>query len=312
MNKLLAILLLALTLAACTNDEPSPSPIPIPNVNEENNQGEEEKDDDTDVDSSFVMPDTLRILLIGNSFAQDAVDHFLKNLLDCDKRKYVIGRLHYPSCSFAMHLDYATKDEAVYNFLCYDSDGKSESFANYTMSQAIAGADWNLISYQQASEFSGQYDSYVQYLPLLIEEMDKHFGKGHHKIFHQTWAFDSYYDGTKFKPYEYDQLKMYEAIADASSKTIQNFGFNLLVPNGTAVQNMRTVAGHENMTKDGCHLSEYLGWYLASCTWYESLTGNDVRKLTYRPSQITAEHARLAREAAHAAVLEPYKVTNIE
>ena len=309
MHKLLTILLFAFTLAACSNDEPSPAPPPI---NEEKTQEDEEKDNDTDVDSGFVMPDTLRILLIGNSFAQDAVDHFLKNLLDCDKRSYVIGRLHYPSCSFAMHLDYATSDASVYNFLYYDSSGKSESFANCTMSQAIAAADWNLISYQQASEFSGQYDTYKAHLPSLIDEMDKHFGEGHNKIFHQTWAFDSYYDGTKFKPYEYDQLKMYDAIADASNKAMQDFGFNLLVPNGTAVQNMRTVSGYENMTKDGCHLSEYLGWYLASCTWYESLTGNDVRQLTYRHSKISAEDARIAREAAHAAVLEPYKVTIIE
>ena len=131
---------------------------------------------------------------------------------------------------------------------------------------------------------------------------------------HQDWAYAvDYFKEPCIEPafaeYGYDQRRMYEALTRQTDSLAQAFGLECL-PVGTAVQNVRATFERDNLTRDGVRLNHSIGCYLAACTWYEALTGRDVRDNAYDPGRISPERASLARGAAHAAVLDPGRVTD--
>ncbi len=259
--------------------------------------------------------DTLRVLLIGNSYAQDATDSYLDSLLDECGVTYVIGRLHYQSCSLAMHLDHAVHGSHVYDYLLITPDGRT-AIENVSMPDVAASQPWDVVSLQQVSERSGIFSSYARALPRLIEELRAILPADTRMALHQTWAYPVYNTSSDFDTYRRDQENMYAMIADATERAVAQFDLQLLVPSGTAVQNARTspllTADGADLCRDQYHLDLYKGRYTVACTWAETLTGVDALRLNYRPATVSEEEASACRQAAHAAILEPYRVTPLQ
>src|SRR5690606_9156828 len=64
--------------------------------------------------------------------------------------------------------------------------------------------------------------------------------------------------------------------------------------------------------RDGYHLDLHIGRFIAACTWFESLFGREAPVDHYRPDQVSKAQAGVARQAAHAAIQQPFAVTEIE
>ena len=84
-----------------------------------------------------------------------------------------------------------------------------------------------------------------------------------------------------------------------------------MIPNGTAVQNLRTSFIGDKLTRDGYHMSYDKGRYVTALTFAKSLTGCDLTDITYTPSSYTykAEEITAMKEAADNACAKPYEVT---
>lgn len=106
---------------------------------------------------------------------------------------------------------------------------------------------------------------------------------------------------------------MYNAIVDVARKVMgtSSYGFDLLVPSGTAIQNGRTSSLGDTFNRDGYHLEVNYGRYTAACTWFEAISGKNVEDVPYAPSSVNETRARIARAAAHKAVANPYSVTEM-
>ena len=133
-------------------------------------------------------------------------------------------------------------------------------------------------------------------------------------LLHQDWAYAvDYFKEPCIEPafavYGYDQQRMYDDLAARSQALAGRRGLEVL-PVGTAVQNVRATFDRDNLTRDGVRLNYSIGCYLAACTWYEALTGRDVRGNAYDPGRLSPERAALARGAAHAALQQPFAVTD--
>lgn len=133
-------------------------------------------------------------------------------------------------------------------------------------------------------------------------------------LLHQDWAYAvDYFREPCIEPafaaYDYDQRQMYDDLVARSRSLSARYGIEVL-PVGTAVQNVRGTFDRDNLTRDGVRLNRSIGCYLAACTWYETLTGRDVRGNAYDPGRLFPERAALARGAAHAAVAEPFAVSD--
>ena len=112
--------------------------------------------------------------------------------------------------------------------------------------------------------------------------------------------------------YGSNQMTMYNAIVSSvKSQILTKSEIKKVIPNGTAVQNLRTSFIGDKITRDGYHMSYDKGRYVTALTFAKSLTGCDLSSITYTPSSYTytAEEITAMKEAADNACAKPYEVT---
>ncbi len=252
----------------------------------------------------------LRILAIGNSFSEDAIEQNLYDLAKAGKKKIVIGNLYIGGAPLSLHVSNGKEDKAAYRYRKINTDGQMSEKTNARLSEALIDEAWDYISFQQASPLSGDNDSYAKDLPPLYDYVTKHVAFPETKyILHQTWAYQNGASHEGFVRYNRSQDKMYNAIARTSQEVFNWGNFDLLVPSGTAVQNARTSFLGDHLTRDGYHLNLDYGRFVAACTWYEALFHENVLNNTFLPLNVTYVEGEIARAAAHKAVEAPYVVT---
>ena len=254
----------------------------------------------------------IKILAIGNSFSDDAVEHYLFGLAKAGGYKVIIGNLYIGGAPLELHVKNAQENKSVYSYRKIDVDGKKTQTPNTTIATALADENWNYVSFQQASPKSGLFETYVEPLPILFKYVKEKATNPKVKyIWHQTWAYAQSYTHKGFASYQNNQMVMYNGIMDASQKVMKLLPFDILVPAGTAIQNARTKLG-DVMTRDGYHLDLNIGRYTASSTWYETIFKQNVVGNSYKPEKVSDEEARVGQEAAHKAVVKPYRVSEIK
>lgn len=254
---------------------------------------------------------TLRILAIGNSFSRDAVEQNLHELAKADGDTAIIGNLFIGGCSLERHSGNIRDDKHDYVYRKIGADGKMTEKKKTSIAEALKDDQWDYVSLQQASPFSGMFEKYEPYLPGIIKYVKENTPKKCKIILHQTWAYQQGAANTGFKNYDRDQLKMYRAIVDANKRAAKLGKIKTVVPSGTAVQNARTSFIGDNMNRDGFHLDLSHGRFTAACAWYETLFGKDVTRNTWAPKGMNRDIAAVAKRAAHEAVVNPYDITDL-
>jgi hypothetical protein len=180
------------------------------------------------------------------------------------------------------------------------------------MERGLADEDWDYVSFQQGSAFSGIPDSYAL-LPELVEYVKARVPEDAVFMFHQTWAYSKDSKHKEYHRYDNDQMKMYNAIVTAVEEVIPQIkDIKIVIPSGTAIQNARTSILGDDLTRDGYHLSKPFGRYVASCTWLQAVLGKNPVGNTYCPEGMTPEQCRAAQKAARKAVRKPSKITEIK
>lgn len=253
----------------------------------------------------------VKILAIGNSFSQDAVEQYLHELAEADGRRVIIGNMYIGGCSLERHLRNARADAPAYYYRKIGLDGKKVERKNVKLNEALQDEKWDFISFQQASPFSGMYDTYVASLPELVEYVRKRVSGKTRFMLHQTWAYASNSTHSGFKNYGNDQMRMYSSIVEAVRKAEKLVHIKTIIPSGTAIQNARTSFLGDTMNRDGYHLNLSYGRYTAACTWYEKLFGQNVIGNSFCPKGVPENVCRTVQTAAHEAVKHPFKITDL-
>lgn len=253
----------------------------------------------------------IKILAIGNSFSEDAIEHYLYGLAKAGGYKVIIGNLYIGGAPLDLHVKNIQGDKEVYEYRKIGLDGKKEKFPKTSISKALADESWNYISFQQASPKSGLFETYVEPLPILFNYVKEKATNPKVKyVWHQTWAYAQNSTHNGFASYNKDQMRMYQSIAEASKKVKTLVAIDIVVPAGTAIQNARTKLG-DVLCRDGYHLDLNIGRYIASCTWYETIFKQNVIGNLYKPEKVSGVDALTGQKAAHKAVKKPYKVSKI-
>lgn len=254
---------------------------------------------------------TVKILAIGNSFSEDAIEQHLHELAAAEGITTIIGNLYIAGCPLERHYNNSVNNTADYAYRKIAADGTKTGTPHTTLEKALADEQWDYISLQQASQLSGMYDSYNPFLDNLIRYVKERAKPGVKLIWHQTWAYARNSTHSGFANYSNDQTAMYRAIVKTSEKAFKKHGFDILVPCGTAIQNARTTFIGDNMNRDGYHLNMEYGRYTAACTWLEAVLGDNPETNGYAPEGMTDSIKTATRMAAHAACRQPYKVTDL-
>ena len=259
----------------------------------------------------YAQQKTVRILAIGNSFSQDAVEQYLHELAEAEGISTIIGNMFIGGCSLERHVKNARDNAPAYAYRKIGTDGKKREKGKMSLEMVLADEDWDYVSLQQASTFSGMYETYEASLPELIEYVKARLPKKTKLMLHQTWAYASTSKHSGFKNYNCNQLTMYQAIADAVKKAAKANKIKIVIPSGTAIQNARTSFIGDHLNRDGYHLDVKIGRYTAACTWFERIFKHNVVGNPYAPEGLDEVRKAVAQKAAHAAVKHPYKVTEL-
>lgn len=259
----------------------------------------------------YAQQKTVRILAIGNSFSQDAVEQYLHELAEAEGISTIIGNMFIGGCSLERHVKNARDNAPAYAYRKIGTDGKKREKGKMSLETVLADEDWDYVSLQQASPFSGMYETYEASLPELIEYVKARLPKKTKLMLHQTWAYASTSKHSGFKNYNCNQLTMYQAIADAVKKAAKANKIKIVIPSGTAIQNARTSFIGDHLNRDGYHLDVKIGRYTAACTWFERIFKHNVIGNPYTPEGLDEARKAVAQKAAHAAVKHPYKVTDL-
>lgn len=254
----------------------------------------------------------IRILAIGNSFSDDAIEYYLHSLATADKIPVIIGNLYIGGASLSKHVATINENKSEHSYRKIDISGNKVIKENTSIATALADEQWDYVSFQQVSQNSGQYETYVTPLPELYNYVKGKLNNPATKyILHQTWAYAKNASHTGFINYGRDQLIMYNDIIDAVNKAKQLVGIDVVVPAGTAIQNGRTSAIGDNFCRDGYHLDINIGRYTASATWFEAIFGRSVVGNLFRPAALTDFEVQIAQNAAHFAMIKPNQVTEM-
>lgn len=249
----------------------------------------------------------LKILAIGNSFSDDTMDHVYKVAKDAGIENIKLGKLYIGGCSLATHLSNAQNDKSAYDYKINTSD-KWEAQGNKSIKFAVESDDWDFITFQQVSGYSGIADSYDDLYEIvnIVEPLNP----SARLAWNMTWAYKVGSGHQDFPKYNKDQMTMYNAIVNAVNTKILIYDkIEYVIPCGTAIQNLRTsVVG--DTTRDGYHLSYGIGRYTAAMTLVKALTGLSIDNTATLPSDVNSYYAMIAAECVNNAIATPYAVTN--
>ena len=228
--------------------------------------------------------DTLRILAIGNSFSDDAMEYLPALLDNLGVENVSLARLYVAGCSLERHMKMYNNDKAAYQY--YRSEAGCNRWAkaarNVSLRQALADGVWDIVVMQQASGFSGRYESYEPYLDSLIAIVRR--AQPHARLaWHMTWAYASGSTHPQFADYGSDRTQMYEEICGAVRQMLHEHPhtFRYLIPSGPVIESLRLSEVNNppmDFTRDGYHMDFGAGRYALACTWYEVL----IRPFTHR------------------------------
>ncbi|MDD5933369.1 MAG: DUF4886 domain-containing protein [bacterium] len=289
-----AVLFSSLCLCACSSNE-------TPKKDEETPPVEEVPEWNKD--------ETLKILTIGNSFSDDAMEYIANIALDLGIKNVKLGNLYIGGCSLNKHYNNAIKDLAAYEYRTNDGSGWQNKTGT-SISQALEDEDWDFISLQQNSGDSGISDSYSPYLEDLIEYLAYSANENAKFVFHMTWAYQQNSTHQEFVKYNKNQITMYEAIVNAVDEKVRsNPDITQVIPVGTAIQNARTSFVGDTLTRDGYHLTMDFGRYVAGLTFVKKLTGLNIDNLTYAPQNVDESYKKVAIESVNNAVSNPDVIT---
>ena len=194
-----------------------------------------------------VLPETVKILAIGNSFSADAVEQELYGLFEAVGQKVVIGNMYIGGCPLETHAANAASDAAAYSYRKI-VDGVMTKTSSVKLSTALADEDWTFVSVQEGKGFHGFYDTTYEGTTHSMEpDLTNLLNYVRSKcpdarlVYHAPWAAKEGYTGVKFSYYGYDQAKMYEMICGATKEVVAAHPEIGLVMNSMdAIQNVRT------------------------------------------------------------------------
>ncbi|ACU05734.1 DUF4886 domain-containing protein [Pedobacter heparinus] len=267
---------------------------------------------------------TLKVLLIGNSFSQNA-SRYLPQMAEEAHVKLVLGRAEMGGCSLKRHWD---------SVLVNDIDtNRGKAYKGQSLRQLLQSQKWDIVTMQQYSLLSGDEGTYQPYATKIYDLVKKYQPDA--KVFvHQTWAYRA--DAVNWgmiasEKRAENNREMWEKSRAAYHLMAKNLGNLPIIPSGDAFYQVATdskwgfkkdtafdyanpvypaLPSQQNSINVGYswgkdkklqfdpnHANE-AGCYLAGLVWYKHLLKGDPTKLKFKPAAVSDEFAAFLKATA--------------
>ena len=233
----------------------------------------------------------MNVLAIGNSFSEDAT-RYLHGIARADKKLLTVANLFIPGCPLDKHYRNMLSDARAYEL---QINGNRTGFP-VSLSEGLLNREWDVITFQQASQKSFNPDTYKPYLAELVAYARKCCPKA--KIYiHQTWAYEA--DSPRLlNIVKYDTPEnMLADIRKAYALAAESVNAYGTIPSGELFRKILD-SGVEKIHRDTFHASLGLGRYALGLLWYSTLFNTSVAENSFCDfdEEIPEEHVRIAKE----------------
>ncbi len=234
-----------------------------------------------------------KILSIGNSFSQDA-QRYLHDFAKAADDDILCCNLMIGGCSLEIHWKNFVSGEPAYE---YEVNGQAAK-EKISLPDALARESWDAITIQQNSPKSGKPDTYVPYLPNLVEAI-RAMCPDATLYLHETWEYEHGADHFAFPDYRNDEDVMYQAFSETYKYYARELQLSM-IPSGdifhvlNKTDTFRAAVGGQSLYRDGSHVHMVYGRYLLACIWYKVLLKKNPQASTYVPEDGPSEPRLLA------------------
>lgn len=273
----------------------------------------------------------LKILLIGNSFSQNATT-YLKEISKEKGHELVIGHAEIGGCSLQKHwslAELASKEP---------TNPKGRPYQGKSLQMLLSEGKWDVVTLQQYSMLSADRETYFPYIKNLFDTIRKYQPQAR-IVLHQTWAYRS--DSKSFgkvsrKKFAATEQEMYEKSRAAYHMVADSLHIEI-IPTGDAFWAMSNdpkwmykkdekfnfdnhtypdLPDQTNSLNRGymwddnqkllfdTHHASNAGKYLGSLVWYSFLFGEPASKVHFVPVDVPAKFAARLRECADKVIKE--------
>lgn len=215
----------------------------------------------------------MNILSIGNSFSQDA-QRYIHKIARADGVDLNTHNLYIGGCSLERHHRNMLSGEREYEL---ELNGVGTGF-KVSLDEALLNRAWDVITVQQVSNFSMDYDTYQPYLDRLVEYIRECVPKAK-VVVHQTWACEEGSPRLERLGYK-KQIDYHNELKKAYDKAAKDIDADFVIPSGELFQKLIN-AGISPVHRDTFHASYGTARYAMGLLWYSMLTGRDITNNTF-------------------------------
>ncbi len=241
----------------------------------------------------------MNILSIGNSFSHDP-HAYLHAIAKADGFDLTCFNLFVGGNVLSHAYRNSLSDERIFEI---EMNGDCVGFS-VGLKEALLNRTWDVITVQQMSLDSVNYDTYQPYLDRLIEFIDLCAPKSKIAL-QQTWA---YKEGNPCIANDLgfsDRYQMFEALKKAYDTAAKDIEPDFFIPSGALVEKMLS-RGIENVYQDQSHMSYGVGRYALGLLWYKTLTGRPIDAVDFRDTRtaLTESEIKTVKECVNAVAKE--------
>lgn len=213
----------------------------------------------------------MNILAIGNSFSQDAT-RYLHDLAKAAGENVTVVNLYIGGCSLERHYRNMLSESRAYEL---EFNGHCTGF-NVSLREALLNRAWDVITVQQASRLSTNYETFQPYLKELAAYIRRCAPKAKLCI-HETWAYEQGSERLSNLGYQ-DYRDMYQDLHAAYQQAAKDIDADRIIPCGTLL--MALASQGYAVHRDTYHATKGLSRYALGLMWLHVLTGACVRGIT--------------------------------
>ena len=220
------------------------------------------------------------VLSIGNSFSQDS-QRYLHQIAQASGEKIACFNLYAAACDLEQHYRNMLSDDRGYTL---EMNGSSTGFS-VSLSEALLNRQWDVVSLQQVSSKSADYENYQPYLTELADFVRQCQPKCK-LLLHQPWAYESGSETLKKRMGLERREDMFRLIHGAYAQAVRDAQADGIVPCGALFEELAK-AGLPQLQRDTLHAGLGAARYALGLLWYKVLTGKmppkGLQVLTDRP-----------------------------
>ncbi len=232
----------------------------------------------------------MKILSIGNSYSANATT-YLHKLAESCKIELDTANLCIGGCPLSLHYRNMLSGNKAYT-LQYNGDMTP---FKVSMEEALLADDWDVITLQQQSFRSTDYETFQPYLNELAEYVATLCPKAK-IVLHQTWG---YQDGhTGLKHFE-NGSAMFAEVEKSYEKAAEEIGADFIIKSGKAFELLKE-NGITEYFSDPIHANNGVGCYTLGLVWLKALTGADPYSVgeIYTKLPVSDEEKEIAKKVA--------------